>query len=385
VTVSLSTNNASYQYDGNGNLTNDGLRCFTYDDENQLIQVWVPNNWLSQFSYDGKMRRRIRDEFTWQNSQWVLTNQVYYVYDGNNVIQERNGNNQPTTTYTRGLDLSGSLDDAGGIGGLLSMTLNNVLGPPSSNSMYYHCDANGNITALINSSQYIVAKYLYDAFGNILSAAGSLAQQNLYRFSSKEMHVNSGLSYYLYRYYDPNLQRWINRDPLTELGFERVSLWEPSSVDSKAWLTAYLPELLFSADLYEFVGNDAIVNWDARGLVESRACEEARKAHQKLQAQLQQMLAKNQEVPMEFFDKLAAAADKFNELCDENKPQPPGLYCPDPGPRQEPLTNFDPSWNLGSYCQNHPGTCLGGLVLGVIVVGVLGALTGGLGYLFLAA
>jgi RHS repeat-associated protein len=223
VNVNISTN-TTYQYDGNGNFTNDGLRSFAYDDENRLIQVWVPSNWFSQFSYDGKMRRRIRQEYTWQSSGWVQTNQVYYVYDGNIVIQERNINNLPTTTYTRGLDLSSSLDGAGGIGGLLSMTLNTGPGPASSNSMYYHSDANGNVTMMVNPWQYIVAKYLYDAFGNTLSAAGTLAQQNLYRFSSKELHPNSGLVYYLYRYYDPNLQRWPNQDPIGENG--GINLYE---------------------------------------------------------------------------------------------------------------------------------------------------------------
>ena len=217
VTVNIATN-TTFQYDGNGNLTNDGLRSFAYDDENQLIQVSVSNQWLSQFAYDGKMRRRIRQECAWQGGAWVRTNQVYYVYDGNEVIQERDVNNLPTTTYTRGKDLSGSLKGAGGIGGLLSMTLNVEPGPLNSNSMYYHSDGNGNVTMLINGSQAIVAKYLYDAFGNILSAAGSLAQANLYRFSSKETHPNSGLIYYLYRYYDPNLQRWPNRDPIQEAG-----------------------------------------------------------------------------------------------------------------------------------------------------------------------
>src|SRR5204862_67490 len=41
---------------------------------------------------------------------------------------------------------------------------------------------------------------------------------NVYRFSSKEFHLNSGMYYYLYRFYDPNLQRWINRDPIEERG-----------------------------------------------------------------------------------------------------------------------------------------------------------------------
>ena len=48
----------SFTYDQNGNLTSDGSRNFAYDDENQLISVWVTNAWRSDFAYDGKMRRR---------------------------------------------------------------------------------------------------------------------------------------------------------------------------------------------------------------------------------------------------------------------------------------------------------------------------------------
>ncbi len=214
VTVSIATS-TTYQYDRNGNLTNDGLRNFAYDDENQLTQVWLANQWFSQFTYDGKMRRRIRQEYAWQGGAWVQTNKVYYVYDGNVVIQERDINNLPTTTYTRGKDLSGSLQGAGGIGGFLARTDNL---PLATGHSFFHADANGNVTMLINDSQDIVAKYLYDAFGNTISKSGLLADANLYRFSSKEAHPNSGLVYFLYRYYDPHLQRWPNRDPLDESG-----------------------------------------------------------------------------------------------------------------------------------------------------------------------
>jgi len=219
VTVSLSTNIA-FQYDANGNLTNDGLRCFAYDDENQLIQVWETNQWQSKFSYDGKLRRRIRQEYTWSSAigNWSLTNEVRYVYDGNLVVQERDTNNLPTTTYTRGKDLSGSLEGAGGIGGLLARWTPLSAVASGGGGCFYHADGNGNITMLINASQASVANYLYDAFGNVLAKSGLLAEVNLYRFSSKEVHVNSGLVYYLYRYYDPNLQRWLNRDPIGEKG-----------------------------------------------------------------------------------------------------------------------------------------------------------------------
>jgi RHS repeat-associated protein len=194
------------------------LRAFSYDDENQLIQVLMTNQWKSQFSYDGKMRRRIRQEFTWQGEGWVQTNAVYYIYDGNLVIQERDVNNLPTTTYTRGVDLSGSLDGAGGIGGLLARTAQSYVDAPLAGHAFYHADRNGNVTMLINSSQAVVAKYLYDSFGNVLSASGLLANANRFQFSSKEKDLNSGLAYYLYRYYDPNLQRWLNRDPIGEKG-----------------------------------------------------------------------------------------------------------------------------------------------------------------------
>src|SRR5690348_13213463 len=104
-----------FVYDLNGNLRTNGLQILDYDDENQLIAITVSNAWRSEFSYDGKMRRRVRKEFAWSGSEWTLTNQVCYVYDGNLVIQERTLEPQPSAlipqpsvTYTRGKDLSGS-------------------------------------------------------------------------------------------------------------------------------------------------------------------------------------------------------------------------------------------------------------------------------------
>ncbi len=241
----------SYTYDLNGNLLSDGTRNFAYDDENQLINVWVTNPWMSQFVYDGKLRCRIRREYTWQAGAWVQTNEVRYVYDGNLVIQERDINNLPLTTYTRGKDLSGSLQGAGGIGGLLAMSRPSVVNPQH---YFYHADGNGNITALINGVQAIAAKYLYDPYGNLLSMSGPMAAANTYRFSSKEWHQNSGLTYYLYRYYDANLQRWPNRDPIREVGFATIR-----------WASLVRPGIDVM-NPYAFVNNSPIVGQDPEGL-----------------------------------------------------------------------------------------------------------------------
>ena len=221
ITVNLPATN-NYVYDLNGNLLSDGYRTFTYDDENQLMSVVVSNgvttSTLTSNIYDGKMRLRIRREYVW-SSGWLQTAEVHYIYDGNLVIQERDANNLPTVTYTRGNDFSGSLQGAGGIGGLLARSqfqaTTSQLIPPHA---YYHCDGNGNVTVMINSLQLIVAKYEYDPFGNITSLVGPLASPNVYRFSSKEYFQNTGLIYYLYRLYDPGVQRWLNRDPIVERG-----------------------------------------------------------------------------------------------------------------------------------------------------------------------
>ncbi len=129
------------------------------------------------------------------------------------MVQERNSLNLPTVSYTRGTDLSGTFEGAGGIGGLLSRTDHSSLVVSHS---YYHADGNGNIIALIDTNRNVVARYAYEPFGRVFSMSGPLAEANLYRFSSKEVHQASGFIYYLYRYYDANLQRWINRDPIEE-------------------------------------------------------------------------------------------------------------------------------------------------------------------------
>ncbi len=204
------------QYDANGNLTNDGTRSFYFDAENRLTNVTIAAQSQTVFVYDGLSRRRITTNYTWTGSAWMPTNAVRYVYDGPLVIQERDSNNNPQVTYTRGLDLSLSRQGAGGIGGLLARTDTN-------GSTYYHADGNGNITALMDGNQNIVARYRYDAFGKLLGRWGSMADANHYRYSSKEQDP-SGLYYYGFRFYEPNYQRWLNRDPSGEFG--GINLYE---------------------------------------------------------------------------------------------------------------------------------------------------------------
>ena len=224
-------------YDANGNLTNAyGVKTMSYDDENRLILTSdeINHTYHTDFVYDGLGRLRKRSESTWSTGKtphWVVASTVCYIYDGWRVIQERDGSNNPLVSYTRGNDLSGSMQGAGGIGGLLARSDGYSSGN-FTNHGYYYSDGNGNITYLLDSSQSCAGGYRYDAFGNTVSTiSGSLATVNVYRFSSKEFHASSGLYYYGYRFYEPNLQRWINRDPIHEFGFlkakRKKSGWHP--------------------------------------------------------------------------------------------------------------------------------------------------------------
>jgi len=179
----------SYTYDNNGNLTGENRganRNFTYDDENRLVSVMWGSGWyLTEFTYDGLGRMRKRLEKYYSGGQYSTYDTVYYVYDGMRVVQERNSSNTPTVAYTRGSDLSGSLEGAGGIGGLLARSDQYSVGSWNRH-VFYHADGNGNVTALANSAGTLQALYRYDPFGRATYTWGPLAGANVYRFSSRK-------------------------------------------------------------------------------------------------------------------------------------------------------------------------------------------------------
>ena len=176
------------------------------------------SRWRTTWAYDGMGRAQVRTDHTWSGSAWAVSETTRYLYDGMRVIQERNASNTPTVSYTRGNDLSASLEGAGGIGGLLARSHGYSSGTWSTHN-HYHADGNGNVTFLVNSGQTAEAWYRYDPYGRTMAqSATALTTANVYRFSSKEVHAQSGMYYYGFRFYDPHLQRWPNRDPLGEEG-----------------------------------------------------------------------------------------------------------------------------------------------------------------------
>jgi hypothetical protein len=63
------------------------------------------------------------------------------------------------------MDLSGNMQGAGGVGGLLLLTDHSATGTPS---YYPTFDGNGNVSEYLDSIGVIKAHFEYDPFGNTL-------------------------------------------------------------------------------------------------------------------------------------------------------------------------------------------------------------------------
>ncbi len=194
-------------YDLDGNLLTNGIWSFAWDGENRLVGVSSNGAAIAVYKYDYMGRR-------FEKTANGVTNS--FVYDGWAMIRESDG--ATANTFVYGLDLSGTLQDAGTIGGILSGQLNN---PATSNSatVFYAYDGNGNVTDIINcDSGAIDAHYEYSPFGETIVATGPLALVNPWRFSMKYTDDETGMVYFGHRYYSPGLGSFLSRDPIGEVG-----------------------------------------------------------------------------------------------------------------------------------------------------------------------
>jgi RHS repeat-associated protein len=115
------------------------------------------------------------------------------------------------------LDLSGSEDGGGGIGGLLSVL--EISGGQTTDAHFAAYDGNGNVSGLVNAGDKLPsARYEYSSYGELLRTTGLMARANPIRFSTKFDDDESNLIYYGHRYFCASLGRWIGRDSEEEGG-----------------------------------------------------------------------------------------------------------------------------------------------------------------------
>ena len=216
----------TFTHDLDGNLTADGRWTYTWDAENRLIQMDTIEAAVSA----GAPRQRLQFTYDWQGrrvqkvllessdgANYTTVSTTRFLYNGWNLTAELDGSNNANSlirSYFWGLDLSGSPQGAGGVGGLLALTTTGT-----SAATYFPCyDGNGNVLGLVDTSGSSVAIYEYGPFGEPIRVSGTMAGQNPFRFSTKRTNELTGYIDYDLRDYIPSLGRWVRRDLIEEQG-----------------------------------------------------------------------------------------------------------------------------------------------------------------------
>ncbi|MGA4577206.1 hypothetical protein [Limisphaera sp. VF-2] len=180
-------------YDGDGNLVRDGRWVYSWDAENRLVRVMSYGatdraGWRRvDGAYDALGRRIRQTGYVLSNGVWVVTEDLKFVSDpvwfGRHIVELNATNHTLVQSYVWSLDLSETLDGAGGVGGLLWVRL---AGGPASGAHFVTYDGNGNVWQLVSASTGTeTAHYEYGPFGEPIRATGSMAKANPFRFSTK--------------------------------------------------------------------------------------------------------------------------------------------------------------------------------------------------------
>lgn len=213
----ISINGVKNQYDNNGNLINDGKRTYVYDAEDRLIEIKEGTTSIAKYEYDSEGLRM---------KKTIGTKSVNYHYDENkNVILETDSAANILVSYVYDKDNRP-----------LTMTKNGQ-------TYTFHSNGRGDITSVTDATSKVVAEFEYDSWGNVIKQSGVEVNNIPFRYAGYRYDAETKLYYLQQRYYNPEIGRFFNKDPL--LGVK---------------------ELPISQNGYAYADNNPVMNTDPNGM-----------------------------------------------------------------------------------------------------------------------
>lgn len=234
-----------YRYDSRGNLVekrvNGALTKLEWDSHNRLSHLTAPDGQRTDYHYDPLGRRIAKTQagqttlYGWDGDVLAFETRdeqaVHYLFEPDSFVplaqvhtEAVRGVKVPRWSQHRPYD--SDLDP-----------LRKPAPEPSEPTAvyYYHTDHLGTPQALTDEQGALALEMDYQAWGQareiIADAANKAGIRNPFRFQGQYQDEESGLHYNRHRYYDPEIGRFISRDPIGLMGGINIHSYAPNPIE----------------------------------------------------------------------------------------------------------------------------------------------------------
>ena len=222
-------NGSSYYYDCFGNLihrelANGEVQNYFYDLHDQLVKAEIfkkdgsKETWA--YTYDALGRRIGKGRLKNEEVSDGLEEETRFVWDGSHLLQEVQPDGRYTYLYT-------DPDSYEPLAQVRNWT--NEDGESKQEIHYFHCDQIGIPREMTDSDGNLVWFGDYYGWGKLKSETNiSGTAHQPFRLQNQYADRETGLHYNFFRYYEPNVGRFVNQDPIGLMGGENFYQFAPN-------------------------------------------------------------------------------------------------------------------------------------------------------------